>query len=169
MIILLLFYLINIIARNVGAVFEKLGYGNETGVEVFNSICESLANKKFEETRDRSRSGDYSDEKARSISNEMKATLNESEISALTSGSNNDNNSNNIGTIDYRMSIEDFSTAAIEVDDSLIQAIQIVTRKRIFRRLKQRVGNLPITNNNNNNTPSTTQQGNSQDENGVST
>jgi hypothetical protein len=36
------------------------------------------------------------------------------------------------------MDLDDFITAAVEVDDSLIQAIQLVTRKKIFRMLKQR-------------------------------
>lgn len=76
----------------------------------------------------------------------MKATLNEKDISTLSTISGNDNG-NISTTIDYRMSIEDFSTAALEVDDSLIQAIQLISRKKIFRRLKQRVGNLPIGSN----------------------
>lgn len=100
----------------------------------------------------------------------MKSTLNESELAALSASSNSNSNSTNnantnnntnntnssssFGGIDYRMSIEDFITAAVEVDDSLIQAIQLVSRKRIFRRLKQRVGSLPVGSNSIPNTPS---------------
>lgn len=118
------------------AVFEKLGYDPEIGVEIFNTICERLHNKQIKETRTRAGSGEY----ATNESSEM-TTSNEliEEKSPDTTEMKEEN------AIEHRMDLDDFMTAAIEVDDSLIQAIQLVTRRRLFRMIKQRGASLPST------------------------
>jgi hypothetical protein len=123
----------------VSAVFEKLGYDPEVGVEIFNSVCEGLARRKREEGRDRARSG--------------AETESDSELSAIVAAAvvtetppMSEEGDGFDDRIDHRMSLDDFITAALEVDDSLIQAIQLVSRKRLFRTLKQQGGGRIATN-----------------------
>jgi hypothetical protein len=119
-------------------VFEKLGYDPEAGVEIFNSVCESLVNKKTEESRDRARSGDYTDERKRSVGEPSAA------VAAPPESLKAEVQESFFEGGEYRMDLDDFITAAVEVDDSLIQAIQLVTRKKIFRMLKQRGNSIAV-------------------------
>ena len=110
------------------AVFEKLGYDAQAGVEIFNSVCGGLASKKAEKQRDRARSGDYTEE--------LKQVAEDSAPSTADPFPDSLEQDSEGG--DYRMDLDDFITAAVEIDDSLIQAIQLISRKKLFRMLKQR-------------------------------
>lgn len=118
------------IARNVSAVFEKLGYDPDIGVEIFTTVCERLKSKQMKDTRTRASSGDYTGEGGETL-----PSTGEEKVAPETRDEN----------VEYRLDLDDFMTAAIEVDDSLIQAIQLVTRKRLFRIVKQRGNTLPST------------------------
>jgi hypothetical protein len=119
--------------RNVSAVFEKLGYDPEVGVEIFNSVCEGLARRKGTEGRDRARSGAETDPDS-----ELAAIAEAPSVSG--GGGEGPPSDGSDDRIDRRMDLDNFITAAVEVDDSLIQAIQLVSRKRLFRMLKQQAG-----------------------------
>lgn len=128
------------------AVFEKLGYDAQAGVEIFNSVCASLASQRAEKQRDRARSGDYTEE--------LKQVAEDSTTSTTDPLPDSLDQDSEGG--EYRMDLDDFITAAVEIDDSLIQAIQLISRKKIFRMLKQRGTSLSTSGQGNSTTVSST-------------
>ena len=142
------------------AVFEKLGYNPDVGIEIFESLCKQLAEHRIAQAKARESSGghgsvidetscmDKEEQDERDVADILKErkSMEEDVVPPLISHfplanalARTVTNTYNAATQDKnvdevqmnKMDVKDFVDAC-EIDDILIQAIQLKPRKRMF-------------------------------------
>lgn len=136
-----------------GTVFEKLGFGSSMGIDIFNSLCESLRQKRNAE-KDRSRS--LSDAEALTLLEDGTVPGADTETPKASSEPDRPAPSSSLystvasavgavaaglgavtateaksETSENKMDLDDFIETASEIDEVLIQAIQMINRRRM--------------------------------------
>ena len=137
------------LAKNISAVFERLGYGADAGAEVFAALIDCLKKKRVSVSeRSLRESLDASDSDDEEEARGPMATL--ADIASVDFNSDDDNVTENIVAkpatavdTDYRMNFKDFMDCATEIDDILVQSILLSTRRRMLTALKE--GNAAIS------------------------
>ena len=120
-------------ARNVSFVFEKLGYGSEAGLSVFNALCDAIQRKRQITARARFMSGTEGELDADAPDSGHVDGDPDLPLPAAVSAASADSVSS---ASDFRMDFNEFIEAAVDVDDILVQAVLLSSRKRMISALK---------------------------------